>query len=1518
MRWHSRWPERRRVPLARLRAPLGRAIAWCLAVLPILAIAPLLRLNAAPALVAAYNFNEASGSTLRDVSGNNNTGTLVNGPVWTSAGKYGGALTFDGANDLITIADAPSLDLTVGVTLEAWVKPIALTGWRTVVLKEIPGDLSYALYANQSAQRPGMDLRIGSATPNVSGTSALSTTAWTHIAGTYDGAVARFYVNGVEVAAQPVSGSLTTSANPFRIGGNLVWGEYFQGAIDEVRVYNGALTPSEIQADMGTALPDVPAIDTTPPEVSSISPPNGASQAVPSGNLVATFSERLDPATVTAATLQLRVTGGGAIAGAVSYDDVSKSATFDPTNALALSTGFTATILGGAAGVKDRAGNALAADVSWSFTTAADGTPPAVVSKFPSPQATNVLLTTAVTATFSEPIDPASLSLMLRNQSGAAVPGTVTYDSATRKATLRPNAPLAAATVYSATVERAKDLVGNELVAPVSWGFTTGAAAFADSVVITGLTEPTAIEFAADGRVFVAEKSGIIKVFDSLADTTPALFADLRTNVHNFWDRGLLGMALHPAFPAEPYVYVLYAHDASIGGTAPRWGVPGGTSDSCPTPPGPTADGCVISGRLSRLQAAGNQMIGPEQVLVEDWGQQYPSHSIGSLMFGADGALYASGGDGASFNFADYGQDGNPLNPLADPPVPVGGTQTPPTAEGGALRSQDLRTTGDHVTLNGAIVRLDPATGEAMAGNPLIADGDPNARRIIAHGFRNPFRFTIRPGTNELYIGDVGWSAFDEINRIADGATTPLRNFGWPCYEGSGRQSSYDAANLNICENLYAQAGAVTAPLFAYQHGAVLKGESCPAGSSSISGLAFYTGTRYPAQYRDALFFADYSRGCIWVMFKGASGAPDPATITPFLQRAAGPVQLKAGPGGDIFYVDLAGSVHRIEYFAGNSPPQAAMSASPVSGPAPLTVSFDAAASSDPEGAGPLAYAWDLDGDLAFDDGSGVTASYTYTTAGTHVASVRVTDGDGLSDVASVTIAASSDSPVATIDTPVPTLLWRVGDTVAFSGGAEDREDGMLPAAALSWRLVLHHCSLAGDCHAHPLQTVEHVSSGVFTAPDHEYPSHLELILTATDSHGQTGTASVRLDPSTVVLSFDTAPTGIDLVVGSAAAQTPFARTVIVGSTNTIIAPSPSLVGGQLYEFLSWSDGGSPTHTIVASEAGGAYVATYASVPTISIDDARVNETAGGSVATFTVALSAASTQTVTVAFGTVNGSAAAGADYVARSGTLMFPAGTTTATIAIAISDDLADESDETFFVNLSNASHAAFADGQGIGTIVDDDPPAVTGLIAAYAFEEGAGTTTADATGKGHTGTISGATWVAAGRTGRALSFDGVNDWVTITAANDLNLTTGMTLEAWVRPSALSGWRTVVLKEGSATNLAYALYAHDNSPRPAVTVRISNVNRSAAGTSPLPLNAWSHLAATYDGAMLRLYVNGVQVGTRAQTGSMLTSTRALRIGGNAVWSNEFFRGLIDDVRIYNRALSAGEIQTDMNNAVR
>ncbi|HEX6228798.1 MAG TPA: PQQ-dependent sugar dehydrogenase, partial [Solirubrobacterales bacterium] len=386
------------------------------------------------------------------------------------------------------------------------------------------------------------------------------------------------------------------------------------------------------------------------------------------------------------------------------------------------------------------------------------------------------------------------------------------------------------------------------MVPAAAWAEPSLPGGFQDTVVFEDLEQPTTFEFASDDRVFVAEKAGKIKVYDGLADPTPDVFADLRTQVYDHGDRGLLGLALDPGFPADPYVYALYTYDHIFGDAepAPKWGTPDTTGDFCPEPNG--ADDCLVSGRLVRLTAteggAGNEAVeeegDPVEVeLAEGWCQQFSSHSIGALAFGPEGALYAGGGDGASFTGADYGQFGEPTpNPCGDPPGGLGVALTPPSAEGGSLRSQNLE------NLNGSITRIDPDSGAAWPDNPLIGavGADP---RIVAYGFRNPFRFTIDPQTGEMYVGNVGSSEIEEIDRFAAPPPEPF-NSGWPCYEGSERQFLFKTLELDVCEALYAEEpDGSSPPLFHYSHGEeVVPGDECPFSSgSAVSGMAFYEGS---------------------------------------------------------------------------------------------------------------------------------------------------------------------------------------------------------------------------------------------------------------------------------------------------------------------------------------------------------------------------------------------------------------------------------------------------------------------------------------------------------------------------------------------------------------------------------------------------------------------------------------------------------------------------------------------------
>ncbi|MFG1617937.1 LamG-like jellyroll fold domain-containing protein [Nonomuraea wenchangensis] len=211
-----------------------------------------------------------------------------------------------------------------------------------------------------------------------------------------------------------------------------------------------------------------------------------------------------------------------------------------------------------------------------------------------------------------------------------------------------------------------------------------------------------------------------------------------------------------------------------------------------------------------------------------------------------------------------------------------------------------------------------------------------------------------------------------------------------------------------------------------------------------------------------------------------------------------------------------------------------------------------------------------------------------------------------------------------------------------------------------------------------------------------------------------------------------------------------------------------------------------------------------------------------------------------------------------------------------------------------------------------------APAGLVAAYGLNEGSGTSVADSSGKNNPGTGSGTVW-ANGKYGKALSFNGSSSMVTVAHAASLRLTTGMTLSAWVNPTTVTGtaWRGVVTKELSADGASYALYAANGGTVPSGWVQTDpDTPAIAEGLSPLPVNSWSHLALTYDGAALRLFVNGQEVDQAPLSGSLHDDGSPLRIGGNVVW-REYFSGLIDEVRIYNRAQSAAEIQTDMTSPI-
>lgn len=754
------------------------------------------------------------------------------------------------------------------------------------------------------------------------------------------------------------------------------------------------------------------------------------------------------------------------------------------------------------------------------------------------------------------------------------------------------------------------------------------------------LVYPTNLEFAPDGRLFVTEKRGILKTAASPGSPMQVV-ADLRSVTHSYWDRGMLGLAVHPDYPATPYVYVLYTHGVPLdvpGGPTVIWeDGPEANEESCPPTPGGTTDGCVVSAQLARLTVDFSDLpIGPEdiEILIHDWCQQFPSHSIGDLVFGPDDALYVSAGDGASFGGTDFGNRGGtlsgtptPRNPCGDPPGGAGGVMVEATAQGGALRSQSLMRPEGPVVPNGAILRINPLADPddpeslVLPDNPGKDHHDPIGKLVVAYGLRNPYRFTIRPGTNDLYVADVGYNTWEEVNRHPD-ATSDVLNFGWPCYEGGDGQSlpEPDYSSLGACQAI--DSSQVTAPFFSYRHNHDIEhptDDDCPPAvtgqtsrtSSSTTGIAFYEGDAYPSAFKGALFGSDYSRECLWVMTAGPDGVPDPDTVQVFhyeptvwewveddgemkLQPkvyGVTPVDLEMGPDGRLYGVSfMRGQIFRFNWLGSNQAPVARFEIS--EGSEEDQYVLDGSGSFDPDEEG-LTYAWDLNGDGQYDGGNDPVITHTFP-PGFHTVSLRVTDSSGASNTAQAAVI-NGPQPEADIVSPSGEIHWAVGDQIVLEGQGRNSAGNPIPGNRLRWRVFLNHCAQDSSCHQHHVTEI-HGESGTFTAPDHE-ESSLQIVLEVlhTDSRTVIASDSVVLDPKTVVLTFESDVPGIEMTVRTIGYTTPFSVTSTVGSQVSITAPSVATSQGRTYEFAGWSHGGGRNQTLTTPAQSTTYRAEYVS-----------------------------------------------------------------------------------------------------------------------------------------------------------------------------------------------------------------------------------------------------------------------------------------------------------------------------------
>lgn len=611
----------------------------------------------------------------------------------------------------------------------------------------------------------------------------------------------------------------------------------------------------------------------------------------------------------------------------------------------------------------------------------------------------------------------------------------------------------------------------------------TLAPGFSDDLV-TAVPRPTALAFTPDGRMLVTSQTGQLRVVaNGTLVAAPAL--DLAADICVSNERGLLGVAVDPDFATNRFIYLFWTRKNPICNRRAEQ---------------------VPVHRVSRFVLPPGNVIDPatETVLLDNILSYNGTHNAGDLAFGPDGLLYVSVGDGG----CDYARTHlcGPANQAArDPHVLLG---------------KVLR-----ITRNGAVPPSNPfaGTGGRCGLTGRTTEGR-HCQETYLWGLRNPFRIAFDPNaaTPRLAVNDVGQDHWEEINLAVPGA-----DYGWNVREG--RCVNGSATN---CGNT---PPGMTDPWYSYSH---------DDGCESITGGAFVPDGIWPAAYDGAYIYSDYVCGSIFALTSTAGGFDRRPLATGL--GASSAVHLRFGPMGStqaLYYTTLVGGgeVRRLSYSgAANRPPTAVLAADPLSGPVPLDVTFDASASSDPDG-DPLTYLWDFGDGSAPVQTSGPVIGHRYASSGVVTARVRVRDTAGATSApAQVTVRPGNEPPVVTITAPLPSIRFTPGAAVTLRATAVDPETGPLPAGNLSWEVIRRH-----DDHTHPFRPPTPGATMSFPYPDPEDPtdttSYLEATVTATDAAGATATARIDLRPRDSLVIGD--------VAGAEGAGTGASTTVLVPVT---------------------------------------------------------------------------------------------------------------------------------------------------------------------------------------------------------------------------------------------------------------------------------------------------------------------------------------------------------------------------------
>ena len=634
-------------------------------------------------------------------------------------------------------------------------------------------------------------------------------------------------------------------------------------------------------------------------------------------------------------------------------------------------------------------------------------------------------------------------------------------------------------------------------------------AGFVDEKLTDQFNNPTGLTFDKTGRLYAWEKGGYVYKVDKQSGQKELLL-DISEEVYDYLDHGLNGLTFHPNFVDSGFVYLLYTVDRNYLYYKDSSFYSTDNNDKL----------AATIARVTRYTLA-NGSIDPQSrkiILGEKHTNAIPilmdNHGIGSLVFGSDGSLFVSVGDGAIAKNPPFNANDQFYYELATLPIEEGIITADQNI--GPYRAQYLN------SLNGKLLRIDPETGEGYPSNPFYDSENPAAprSRIWSYGLRNPFRFSLKPqtGTSDpaegnpgtFYVGDVGWSNREEINVIEEGGL----NYGWPYYEGILHRNTLFDDPAYFPESF-------EPPLVEWRGDiaqALIDGEAYGAGSPEFAGESF-TGngsiggleltTDHFTGYKGTYIQGDY-QGWIKIFKFDFRGFPYEVVS---IQNNVHPTCFAEDPtDGSIYYVNLFyPNVHEIRHLYNepnpNYPPEIQAKVEPFFGNSPLTVNLDATGTTDPEG-GPLTFQWNYGNGLTNDFLLGQT-NYISDKTSTFTPILTVKDQAGKTSVRSFKVYVNNFPPEiksTSIDN-IKTFINEDGLKLNLSAVVDNHDPN--EQLFYEWSIVLHH-----EDHTHLISSLKTAQAEATLAPipcdDQFYYYEIRLFVQDIEGLGTTFTHNIQ------------------------------------------------------------------------------------------------------------------------------------------------------------------------------------------------------------------------------------------------------------------------------------------------------------------------------------------------------------------------------------------------------------------------